>query len=118
MRQKLPVSDRTRRESRYPDGVIFQLDEAPHQQCAAHTDQAFAVPMPTPRARGALRYQQQEPMARDVALDRRSYQQGCFRRSFRGPAGGCLTGVFLNTSGGMTAGDELSIHATAGADSA
>lgn len=94
-------------------GVIFNWTRPPIN-IAAHTDQAFAVPM-QPRARGALRISSKTYGGTSVIDD--LYQQGCFKALFPRAAAGGLTGVFLNTSGGMTGGDELSIHATAGADS-
>ena len=68
-----------------------------------------------PRARGALRISSKTYGGASVIGD--LYQQGCFKALFPRAAAGGLTGVFLNTSGGMTGGDELSITATAGAGS-
>ncbi|MGR3515724.1 urease accessory protein UreD [Sulfitobacter pontiacus] len=94
-------------------GVIFSWTRPPIN-IAAHTDQALAVPM-QPRARGALCISSKTYGSASVIGD--LYQQGCFKALFPRAAAGGLTGVFLNTSGGMTGGDELSIHATAGAGS-
>ena len=90
-------------------GVIFSWTRPPIN-IAAHTDQALAVPM-QPRARGALRISSKTYGSASVIGD--LYQQGCFKALFPRAAAGGLTGVFLNTSGGMTGGDELSIRATA-----
>lgn len=45
------------------------------------------------------------------------YQSGCLKALFPRAATAGLTGVFLNTSGGMTGGDRLTIAAEAGANS-
>ncbi len=45
------------------------------------------------------------------------YQSGCLKALFPRANASGLTGVFLNTSGGMTGGDRLTIRADAGPNS-
>ncbi len=80
---------------------------------ASHIDLAH---MPTqPRALGALRLTSKRYGATSVIGD--LYQSGCLKALFPRAAAGGLTGVFLNTSGGMTGGDRLSVDARAGTGS-
>lgn len=69
--------------------------------------------MPTqPRAVGSLRIVSKVHGLQSVLGD--LYQSGCLKALFPRTAAGGMTGVFLNTSGGMTGGDRLSIDAIAG----
>lgn len=64
---------------------------------------------------GALRIASKTYGATSVIGD--LYQSGCLKALFPRMAAGGMTGVFLNTSGGMTGGDCLTIDAVAGAHS-
>jgi len=64
---------------------------------------------------GALRIASKTYGATSVIGD--LYQSGCLKALFPRAAAGGMTGVFLNTSGGMTGGDQLTIEATACASS-
>jgi urease accessory protein len=81
---------------------------------ATHIDLASQAAA-QPRALGALRVASKTYGARSVIDD--LYQSGCLKALFPRAASGGMTGVFLNTSGGMTGGDRLTIDAVAGTDS-
>lgn len=81
---------------------------------ASHIDLAPQVAA-QPRAMGALRIASKTYGTASVIGD--LYQSGCLKALFPRAAAGGLTGVFLNTSGGMTGGDRLSIDAMAATDS-
>ncbi|SFT06029.1 urease accessory protein [Sulfitobacter marinus] len=71
--------------------------------------------MPQPRALGDLSVTSKTYGDASVLGD--LYQSGCLKALFPRANATGLTGVFLNTSGGMTGGDRLTLHATAEANS-
>jgi urease accessory protein len=74
----------------------------------------IATPVLT-RAKGALRVSSKRRAGGSV-LDG-LYQSGCLKLLFPRAEADALTGVFLNTAGGLTGGDVLSLSARAGAGS-
>ena len=94
--------------------LVFNATAEGPINIASHTDLASQV-QPQPRALGTLRVVSKTYGAASVIGD--LYQSGCLKALFPRANAAGLTGVFLNTSGGMTGGDRLSIDAEAGTGS-